>query len=91
MDRLDPPDQAWVRYIADTYSLAPDVVVRLREDFLAWDQSTVREFVTRVHLRLQGEGRTNDEIFRYLAEEIPRRRFRVATPSLRQIRRWIYG
>jgi len=91
MLNADPLDEAWIRHLAQTYSLDEALVRRLGEEFLAWTEPTVREFVVRSHLRYQNQGLKNDEIFRRLRDEIPRRRFRVETPTERQIRRLIYG
>jgi hypothetical protein len=91
MPNVELLDDAWVRHLAQTYSLDETLVRRLGEEFLALTEPTVREFVVRAHLRYQAQGLRNEEIFRRLREEVPRRRFRVETPSERQIRRIIYG
>jgi hypothetical protein len=91
MLNVDPLDEAWVRHLAQTYSLDETLVRRLGEEFLALTEPTVREFVVRSHLRYQAQGLRNDEIFKRLREEVSRRRFRVETPTERQIRRLIYG
>jgi len=91
MLNADPLDDAWVRHLAQTYSLDEALVRRLGEEFLALTEPTVREFVVRSHLRYQAQGLRNDEIFKRLREEVTRRRFRVETPTERQIRRLIYG
>jgi len=91
MLNADPLDDAWVRHLAQTYSLDETLVRRLGEEFLALTAPTVREFVVRSHLRYQSQGLRNDEIFRRLRDEVARRRFRVETPTERQIRRLIYG
>ena len=91
MLNADPLDDAWVRHLAQTYSLDETLVRRLGEEFLALTEPTVREFVVRSHLRYQAQGLRNDEIFKRLREEVARRRFRVETPTERQIRRLIYG
>lgn len=88
---VDPLDEAWVRHIAQTYSLDETLVRRLGEEFLAWTEPTVREYVVKAHLRYQSQGLRNDVIFRRLQDEVSRRRFRVEAPSERQIRRMIYG
>jgi len=91
MPNADPLDEAWIRQLAQTYSLDESLVRRLGEEFLALTEPTVREFVVLSHLRYQAQGLRNEEIFRRLREEVPRRRFRVETPTERQIRRIIYG
>jgi len=91
MLNVDPLDEAWVRHLAQTYSLDEALVRRLGEEFLALTEPTVREFIVRSHLRYQAQGLRNEEIFRRLRDEVSRRRFRVETPSERQIRRLIYG
>ena len=91
MLNVEPFDDAWVRHLAHTYSLDEALVRRLGEEFLAMTEPTVKEYVVRSHLRYQAQGLRNDEIFRRLREEVTRRRFRVETPTERQIRRLIYG
>jgi hypothetical protein len=91
MLNADPLDDAWVRHLAQTYSLDEALVRRLGEEFLALTEPTVREYVVQNHLRYQAQGLRNDEIFRRLRDEVSRRRFRVETPTERQIRRLIYG
>jgi hypothetical protein len=91
MLNADPLDDAWVRHLAETYSLDEALVRRLGEEFLALTEPTLKEYVVRTHLRYQARGMRNDEIFRRLREEVAQRRFRVETPSERQIRRLIYG
>jgi hypothetical protein len=87
----NPLDDAWVRHLAQTYSLDESLIRRLGDEFLALTEPTVREYVVRMHLRYQAQGLKNDEIFRRLRDEVARRRFRVEPPSERQIRRLIYG
>lgn len=91
MLNADPLDDAWVRHLAQTYSLDESVVRRLGEEFLALTEPTVQEFVVRSHLRYQAQGLRNEEIFRRLRDEVSRRRFRAETLTVRQIRRLIYG
>jgi len=91
MLNADSLDDSWVRHLAQTYSLEEALVRRLGEEFLALTEPTLREYVVRSHLRYQAQGLRNEEIFRRLREEVSRRRFRVETPTERQIRRFIYG
>lgn len=91
MQTADPFDEAWVRHLAQTYSLDEALVRRLGEEFLAATEQTFGEWVVRTHLGYQTQGLRNEEIFRRLREESAHRRFRVEKPSLRQIRRLIYG
>lgn len=81
----------WVRQLAQTYSLDETLVRRLNEEFLAFSDETVQDFVIREHLRLQAGNLRNSEIFVRLSEEVAVRRFRAETPTERQLRRWIYG
>lgn len=91
MEPAAPFDEAWIRHVASTYSLDQDLVRRLGEEFLAVTDTTVRSFVVESHLRWQAQGRTNREIFAWLQGEVAQRRFRAEVPSLRQVRRMIYG
>lgn len=81
----------WVRQLAENYSLDEALVRRLNEEFLAFTDLTVREYVVGEHLRLQAGKLRNSEIFVRLREEVSGRRFRVERPTERQLRRWIYG
>jgi len=81
----------WLKQLAETYSLDETLVRRLNEEFLAFFDATVRDFVVSRHLRLQAAKTRNSEIFAQLREEIGERRFRVEPPTERQLRRWIYG
>jgi hypothetical protein len=87
----NPLDDAWVRHLAQTYSLDESLIRRLGDEFMALTEPTMKEYVVRNHLRYQAQGLKNDEIFRRLRDEVARRRFRVEPPSERQIRRLIYG
>jgi len=81
----------WVRQLADNYSLDEALVRRLNEEFLAFTDVTVQDYVVREHLRLQARKLRNSEIFARLREEVSSRRFRIEAPTERQLRRWIYG
>jgi len=91
MWNVETLDEAWVRHLAQTYSLDEALVRRLGEEFLALTEPTLKEFVVRSHLRYQAQGLRNEEIFRRIREEVAHRRFRVEPPTERQIRRLIYG
>ncbi|NNM66429.1 MAG: hypothetical protein HKM06_00305 [Spirochaetales bacterium] len=81
----------WTREISRQYSLTEDLVLRLKEEFLAATDLTVQEYVTQRHLELQASGWSNDQIFFALQKEVAEGRFRHPGATQRQIRRWIYG
>ena len=83
--------ELWIDAIAQTYSLNPDLVRRLEEEFRALSSQTLEEFVTRRHGELQRQGLRNEAIYRQLQAESELRRYRSPALSLRQVRRIIYG
>jgi hypothetical protein len=83
--------EAAIEAIAQAYSLDKELVRRLEEDFRALRAETVEEYVVRRHRELQKTGWANPAIFSQLQHEVGEGRFRVARPTLRQVRRIIYG
>jgi hypothetical protein len=81
----------WIREIARQYSLTEDLVLRLKEEFLAATDLTVQEYVTHRHLELQVARWSNAKIYSALQNEVAEGRFRYPGVTQRQIRRWIYG
>jgi hypothetical protein len=79
------------RYLEDRYGLDPDELYLLLDDLWAFTEETPEEFVRRRHGELQREGLRNDAIYRRLAGETSRCRFRCPALSLRQVRRIVYG
>ncbi len=64
---------------------------KILQETLLFLGETVEAYVRRRHGEMQREGRTNEEIFLKLGEEIPERRFSAPSLSPRQLRRLIYG
>jgi hypothetical protein len=65
---------------------------RLVLDVLSYYDESLPEFVQRRHRELQARGGLkNEQIYRQIAVEVGARRFRVPAPSVRQLRRMIYG
>ena len=91
MERTESWDERWTSAICQTYSLDKDLVRRLGEEFLALTSESLEEYVSRQHLHYQARGLANEEIYRRIQQEVAGGRFRVETPSLRRIRRIIYG
>lgn len=85
---IDPP--LIERVVAST-GLAPGEAARVVDDVLAWYRESVEAYVVRRHGELRLRGQHNPEIFRAIADELPRRV--VAAPPLteRQLRRIVYG
>ncbi len=84
-------DNEFKNHITDTFNISEHDFERLLEEFLGHFASTLEEFVRRRHLELQREGKKNEEIYRVIREETAGRRFSSRPPSLRRVRRIIYG
>jgi|GEM_PF-1272208 len=84
-------DKDWLAQLSQTYLLDQELLRRLGDEYLSYLSSTVQEFVLMEHRRAQAKGLNNDEIWPHLQERIQSRRFRVPAPSVRQLRRMIYG
>jgi len=78
------------RVVAST-DLSPAEAQRVVEDVLAWYREPLIGYVRRRHAQLRTRGLRNDEIYRLLAAEVPRRLFAAPPVSERQLRRFIYG
>jgi len=79
------------RYLEEKYALDPDELALLLDDLRAFTEETLEDFVRRRHGELQRSGLRNEAIYRRLAAEAARGRFRHDGLSLRQIRRIVYG
>ena len=79
------------RYLEEKYALEPEQLGFLIEDLWAFTDETAEDFVRRRHGELQREGVRNEAIYRQLALEATRGRFRCPALSLRQVRRIVYG
>jgi len=84
-------DPELVRRLHAVYGLDTSLAERIIEDVLLSCADTVEEWIRSRHIRLQGYGLRNDEIYRRIARELRDRRFAAESLSLRQIRRIIYG
>ena len=91
MERTESGRERGIEAISHTYSLDPDLVRRLEEEFRALSVETVEQFVVRRHQELQRAGWVNEAIYRQLQDEVREGRFRADVLSLRQVRRLIYG
>jgi len=80
-----------VAYLVRTSRLSRPEAGRLVNEVLSFLDERPEEFVCRRHRALQGEGLSNGEIFRRIAADLERWRFRAPAYSERQIRRLIYG
>lgn len=78
-------------HIVDNYGITPESFERLFEEFAAYFDVTVEEFVRRRHLEMQKAGARNESIYAALMEEAREMRFAVRGLSERQVRRLIYG
>jgi len=75
----------------ETYNISAGTFDRLHEQFLAFYDQTLEEFVCRRHQELQKAGMKNHEIFWRIQIESTNQRFDVRRLSQRQIRRLVYG
>ena len=80
-----------IDHLARTTGLPPGECARVVADVLAYFDETVEAFVRRRHAELRAAGLVNDAAFRRIAAELPRRRVAAPEPSLRQLRRMVYG
>jgi len=87
----DPGLEELAGHLATSTPMPLGLARRLVEEVVAEFSETVEDYVRRRHRELQGSGRSNAEIFDRLSRELPSRRFRVPAPSLRQLRRMVYG
>jgi hypothetical protein len=78
-------------HLARTSRLSEREAAHLVEQVLAFLDDSLEQFVRRRHQELQREGVRNAQIYRQVAEEATRRRFRASALSARQIRRLVYG
>jgi hypothetical protein len=79
------------RHLIETYNISEGAFDRLHEEFLAFYDQTLEEFVCRRHQELQKAGMKNREIFWRIQIESTNQRFEVKRLSQRQIRRLVYG
>lgn len=80
-----------IAHLVRTSRLSPPEAARLVDDVLSFLAETPESFIRRRHVALQAQGLANDAIFRQLAAELERLRFRAPRLTARQIRRIIYG
>ena len=80
-----------VERLSGTGRLNGREAAHLVEEVLAFLDDSVEQYVRRRHRELRHEGLSNPDIFRQVALEATRRRFRAPQLSARQIRRLIYG
>jgi hypothetical protein len=78
-------------HVAQTYGIPSAAFNRLYEEFAAFYDVTLEEFVRRRHLEMQKAGKRNREIYLALLREVRAMRFSVRDVSERQIRRLVYG
>jgi hypothetical protein len=78
-------------HVTQTYGIAPAAFERLFEEFAAFFDLSVEEFVRRRHIEMQKQGARNDTIYASLLAETRDMRFAARGLTERQIRRLIYG
>ncbi len=83
--------QEFTSYILDSFQLTEQEFDRLMDEFLAFFELEVEEFIRQRHLQLKKEGLKNEAIYEQINQELDSRRFKSADLSQRQIRRIIYG
>ena len=85
-------DDELIAYLTRSTQLDRQSAAQVLDTIFAHYNETLEEFVVRRHGELRADGvARNPAIFATIADEVPRRRFSVATPSVRQIRRLIYS
>ncbi|MET9500914.1 hypothetical protein ACFYO5_05170 [Streptomyces sp. NPDC006259] len=65
--------------------------LRVIQDVLAYFDETTEEYVRRRHRELQAQGLVNAEIFERIAADLKYRAVAPQEPTLRQLRRMVYG
>ena len=80
-----------IAYLARSSRLNVAEATHLVHEVLAFLGETPEDYIRRRHIRLQGQGLTNPQIFARLMQELSQWRFRAPELSERQIRRVIYG
>ncbi|MEU0117376.1 hypothetical protein ABZ137_27705 [Streptomyces bobili] len=65
--------------------------LRVIQDVLAYFDETTEDFVRRRHRELQTQGLVNAEIFERIAADLKYRAVAPPEPTLRQLRRMVYG
>jgi hypothetical protein len=86
-----PAHEELVAHLTRTCPLGPGEASRVVADVLAYFAEPADAFVRRRHRELKGSGRTNDQAFTLIADELKQRRFAPPEYTLRQLRRIVYG
>jgi hypothetical protein len=85
------PYEDLVDHLTRTTVLSAGEAARVVDDVIAYFTEPAGAYVRRRHGELRRCGLTNDEIFRRIAAELPRRRVSPPELSPRQLRRIVYG
>ena len=85
------PNIDLIHHISQTNQLSPTQAERILQEFLAFFNETLEQFVQRRHRELQQSGLKNQEIFEIIQSELAYKRFSQPGVSARQLRRQIYG
>ncbi|MFJ6566015.1 hypothetical protein ACIQNU_01220 [Streptomyces sp. NPDC091292] len=80
-----------VDHLTRSTPLSRGEALRVIQDVLAYFDETTEEYVRRRHRELQGRGLVNADIFEQIAADLAYRTVAPPQPSLRQLRRIIYG
>jgi hypothetical protein len=80
-----------VDHLNRTTGLSAGEAARVIDDVIAYFAESADTYVRRRHGELRVRGLTNEEIFRRIAAELPRRRVTPPELSQRQLRRIVYG
>lgn len=92
MIRETPPlDQGQRRQLAERYGLSSAELGKLLDDIWLLTAETTEAYVLRRHGELRSAGMVNERSFELIAKEIAAGRFASPPPSVRQIRRILYG
>ncbi|GIW41017.1 MAG: hypothetical protein KatS3mg076_1594 [Candidatus Binatia bacterium] len=80
-----------IDHLERTAGLERPVAEHVLREVLAYFGETLREYVLRRHAELRREHLRNEEIFVRIRADLESRRFRAEPPSVRQLRRMVYG
>ncbi|MBX2835609.1 MAG: hypothetical protein KTR35_02065 [Gammaproteobacteria bacterium] len=91
VESLGTADNELINHLCRHSSLTSNEAAKVIAEVLNYYEENLSDYVKRRHLDLQAMGVSNSAAFEQIQQEIPHRRFQSQSPSIRQIRRIIYG
>ena len=84
-------DENFRNHLLNSYPLSADLLDHILDDLGDYFALDVKEFIGVRHQQLQKEGLRNNDIYTRIRKELEETRLAAPGPSIRQIRRIIYG